>query len=113
LASITNPFSGGGLTPIIYASEILARHITSLEDYEKEVKKHPIGSPVLFKARQALSKLPDSDVVGLLSFITDAPHRKVKSPGISGFVKNLSLLTKPGPLINTYRAIRTSKTYDW
>lgn len=112
-AAITNPLSGSGLTPIIYASEILARHITNLEDYEKEIKKHPMCSPVLFKARQRLLKLGGSDVVGLLRFLSGAPHKKVKSPSISGFVKNLSLLTKPGTLIDTYRAIRISKTYGW
>ena len=112
-ASINNPFSGGGLTPIVYASEILAKHITNLKDYEKEVKKHPIGSPVLFKARQTLLKLADRDVICLLSFIIDVTHKRVKPAGISSFAKNLSLLTKPVALINTFRAIRISKTYGW
>jgi len=112
-ASITNPFSGGGLTPIIYASEILARHITSLEDYEKEVRKHPISSPVLFKSRQALLQLTESDAVGLLSFITGDFYSKVKLIRLDDIGKILSLLTKLGVLINTYRAIRISKTYGW
>lgn len=112
-ASTTNPLSGGGLTPIIYAGEILARHIASIRDYEKEVKQHPIGSPVLFKARRALSQLADSDVVGLLSFITGASERRARLPGIGGILRNLYLLTKLWLLISTYRAIRISRTYGW
>lgn len=112
-ASITNPFSGGGLTPIIYASEMLARHMANLEDYEKEVKSHPIGSPVLFKARQELLQVADSDVVGLLKLITSASHSKVKLTKLIGIFKDLSLLTNLGPLISTYQAIRISITYGW
>lgn len=112
-ASITNPFSGSGLTPIIYASEMLTRHIASLDDYEKEVKNHPIGSPILLKARQALLQLADRYAVGLLTFIIDTSHSKMKLTSLLGILRSLSLLTKLRSLISTYQAIRISKTYGW
>lgn len=112
-ASLTNPFSGGGLTPIMYAGEILARYITNLENYEKEVKKHPIGAPVLFKARQALLKLVDKDVVKLLTLLTSAAQNRAGFRGIATIIKCLSLLPKLRTLISTYRAIRISKIYGW
>ena len=112
-ASMPNPFSGGGLTPIVYASQMLARHISNLENYEREVKKHPIAAPVLSKARHVLLELADKDVGNLLSFLTE-PHRgKVKSPSIVRILKYPSLMLKLKALISTYQAVRISKNYGW
>jgi digeranylgeranylglycerophospholipid reductase len=110
--STTNPFTGGGLTSIIYTSEMLAKHITRLEEYEKEVKRHPMASPVLMKARQILLKLNDNDVARLLSFITqDTRSRKLSA--IPYIFRNVSLITKLSPLINVYRAVKISIDYGW
>jgi len=111
--STTNPFTGGGLTSIIYTSEMLAKHITKLEEYEKEVKRHPMASPVLLKARQILLKLNDNDVERLLSFITKDTNRSRKLSAIPYIFKNVSLITKLSPLINVYRALRISRDYGW
>ncbi len=112
-AAMTNPFSGNGLTPIIYAGDILVRHLTNLESYEMEVKKHPITSPILFKARQGLLKLADDDLVGLLSFLTGVSPERQDYLYIGSIVKGLSLLPKLQLLMRTYRAIKITKTYGW
>jgi flavin-dependent dehydrogenase len=110
-AAITNPLSGGGLTPIIYASQMLARHIRNLGDYEHEVKRHPIAASILVKMRHTLLELSDKDVANLLSFLTK-PHRKKRNLFIRA-IQYPSILSKLKLLVNTYRALRISKTYGW
>ncbi|MFQ6121637.1 MAG: NAD(P)/FAD-dependent oxidoreductase [Dehalococcoidales bacterium] len=112
-ASMPNPFSGGGLAPIIYASQILARHIGNLENYEREVKKHPIATPVLMKARHKLLELVDKDVVNLMNFLMESRRGKVKLPYAVRLLKYPSLMLKLRALISTYRALRITKTYGW
>ncbi|MFC1967965.1 NAD(P)/FAD-dependent oxidoreductase [Chloroflexota bacterium] len=110
-AAMTNPLSGGGLTPIIYASQMLARHIRNLKGYEHEVKKHPITAPILVKMRHALLELADKDVANLLSFLTE-PH-PIKRNLLIRTIQYLSLLQKLKLLVNTYQALKISKTYGW
>ncbi|MFC2068470.1 NAD(P)/FAD-dependent oxidoreductase [Chloroflexota bacterium] len=110
-AAMTNPMSGGGLTPIIYASQILARHIHNLKSYEHEVKKHPIAAPILAKMRHTLLELVDKDVANLLSFLTK-PHPK-KMALIIRTIQYPSLLQKLKLMLNTYQAFKILKTYGW
>lgn len=112
-AAMPNPFSGNGLTPIIYASQMLARHIRNLEDYESEVKKHPIAAPVLLKTRRVLLELTDKDVANLLSFLMESHRGKVKSPSVVRIIKYPSLMLKLKALISTYQALRISRNYGW
>ena len=112
-ASMVNAFSGAGLTPIIYSAELLARNISNLENYEREVKRHPMANPVLYRARRALSALADKDVVNLLRLITEPSFSKVKVPFVIRIIKYISLVLKLRTLINTYRTIKIAKTYGW
>jgi flavin-dependent dehydrogenase len=110
-AAITNPMSGAGLTPIIYASQILARNIRNLDDYEREVKKHAMAAPVLVKTRQTLLGLADKDVTNLLSFLIEPYPGKRLFPLRT--IKFLPLLKKPRLLMQMYQALRISKAYGW
>ncbi|RLC63934.1 MAG: hypothetical protein DRI01_04335 [Chloroflexi bacterium] len=112
-ASMPNPLSGGGLTPIIYAAQILAKHVRNLENYEREVKKHPIAAPVLWKARHVLLGSTDKDVVSLLSCLTEPQRGKIRYPSVVRILKYPSLMLKFKTLISTYQAVRISKTYGW
>jgi flavin-dependent dehydrogenase len=112
-ASMPNPISGGGLTPIIYAAQMLARHISNLENYEREVKKHPIAAPALWKARQVLLGLADKDVVNLLSFLTEPQPGKIRYPSLVRIFKYPSVILILKSLISTYQAVRISKDYGW
>lgn len=58
-ASMTNPLSCGGLTPIIHASSLLARNIDNLEKYQKKIKKHPMAHPIFLKAKNTLENAKD------------------------------------------------------
>jgi len=112
-ASMPNPLSGGGLTSIVYATQVLARHISNLKNYEWEVKKHPIAAPALWKARQVLLGLADKDVVNLLSSLTEPHHGKVKFPSVVRILKYPSLILELKALISVYQAVRISKDYGW
>lgn len=112
-ASMVNPFSGAGLTPIIYAAQILVRNISNLENYEREVKRHPMANPVLFKARHALTTLVDKDVINLLRLLTEPSHSKVEALFVTKIIKYILLVPKLRTLISTYRAIKISKNYGW
>ncbi|MFC1979416.1 NAD(P)/FAD-dependent oxidoreductase [Chloroflexota bacterium] len=110
-ASMPNPLSGGGLTPIIYAGQMLAKNINNLKNYEREVKRHPIASPVLAKARRALLELADKDLTNLLSLLTEPYGRKTIYPSIGRTVKYLSLIPKFKTLTSAYRALKITRTH--
>lgn len=112
-ASMVNPFSGAGLTPIVYAAQMLARNIRNLENYEREVKKHPIAATVLSKARRMLLELADKDLVNLLSFLTEPQRGKLKYPWVVRILKYPSLILELKALIVAYRAVRISKNYGY
>jgi len=112
-ASMVNPFSGAGLAPVVYAGLMLARNIPNLENYEREVKKHPIAATVLSKARHMLLKLADQDLVNLLSLLTEPQRGRVKYPSVVRILKYPSLILGLKALITTYRAVRICKNYGW
>lgn len=112
-ASMPNPLSGGGLPPIAHAAHMLARRISNLGNYEREVKKHPIAAPILCKVRQVLLELADEDLVNLLSLLTESHQGKAGFPSVVRILKYPSLMLKPRALLSTYRAVRIFKTYGW
>ncbi|UCH71472.1 MAG: NAD(P)/FAD-dependent oxidoreductase [Thermoplasmatales archaeon] len=61
-ASMTNPLSGGGITPIIHASSILAKNIYDFKNYEKEVQNHPMFHKDILKATNVLLKTDNNDL---------------------------------------------------
>jgi flavin-dependent dehydrogenase len=61
-ASMTNPLSGGGLTPIIHASGLLARYIDNLPGYEQAVHEHPMADQSIIRAKNTLLRLKVDDL---------------------------------------------------
>ncbi len=61
-ASMTNPLSGGGIAPIIYASDILSRNVYNLNIYEVEIKKHPMFHAAILKAKNVLMKATNTEM---------------------------------------------------
>lgn len=63
-AGQANPFTRGGITPIIHASKILVDCITegSLDQYEAHVRKHPTFSPVFSEANRIWQGLTNEDL---------------------------------------------------
>jgi len=93
-ASMTNPLSGGGLAPIIYASSILARNIGNLEGYEKEVKKHPISSPAVVKAKNLLMKLTNSELEKMGKLVDGRTFEEMRFSDILGMIGHPRLISK-------------------
>ncbi len=111
--SMVNPFSGAGLTPIIYAAQILVSNINTLRNYEKEVRRHPMANPVLSKARHALTELADKDMVNILRLITDPTQDERKASFTVRIIRSVPLLPKFRTLLNVYRAVKIAKNYGW
>ena len=112
-ASMPNPLSGGGLTPIVYASQVLAKNIDNLQNYEREIKRHPMASPTLVKARRVLLELSDKDMANLMNLLTEPPGGKSKYLSTGRILTCLSLIPKLKAIISTYRSLKISKTYGW
>ena len=110
-AGMPNPFSGNGLTPIIYAGQILARHIQNLGEYGSEVANHPIADPILLETRRVLLQLADKDVASLLSFLTGRHPGRLRA--LARIAKYPSLILKLKPLIQTGRVLKISMNYGW
>jgi len=108
--SITNPFSLGGLTPIIYASKILADNIENLERYEKEIKKHPICNPIFLKGSRAAESITNEEMEIAFNKINGKDIMKVKWRDV------MPLLRKPSLFIKMYyigRAMMESMKWGW
>ncbi len=112
-AAMLNPFSGGGLTPLVHAARLLTKHINNLEGYENEVKRHPMASPVLLQAKRHLLELGDRELADLLSLLTEPRHGGLRLPAAVRALKHPSLLLKLKALVSAYRALRISTDYGW
>ena len=110
-AAITNPMSGAGLTPIIYASQMLAKNMRNLDNYEREVKQHPMAAPLLVRMRQTLIELADQDLVNILSFLLG--NHLGKRSILLRATKLPSLFPKLNLVMNIYRGLKIAKTYGW
>lgn len=58
-AGMANSFSGGGIAPIVCASDILVNCIreNKIENYEKEIREHAAFSPYFYKAKKVIHSL--------------------------------------------------------
>ncbi len=82
-ACMANPFSLGGISPAIHAAKILAKNISDLKRYEKEIKAHPIMDSSLIKGKKALEKLKDEEMRMVFKRINGKEIREIKYKDIS------------------------------
>lgn len=82
-ASMPNPTSLGGLSPIICASQILARTMNNLEDYEIEIKNHPMANPILLKPRHALMSFSNRDLANVGKFLATVKLGATPYPAVT------------------------------
>lgn len=61
-ASMTNPLSGGGIAPIIYAAPVLCGNMDRLDAYEREIKNHPMFGSVVLRAKNTLMRATNDDM---------------------------------------------------
>ena len=112
-ASMPNPTSLGGLTPIVCASQILARHINNLAGYEVEVKNHPMADPVLLKPRQILMSFSSQDLANIGKFLAGFKHGEKPHPQLMKIARYPSLLLKLNKLRTIYQAGIITEDYGW
>ncbi len=109
-ACITNPFSLGGLSPIIYASKILADNINNLEEYGNKLMKHPILSPILLKGMLAARKMNNKEIELTFKNLNGKDFKEIKTKDF------LHLLIRPSILIKMYyvgKAFLHSLNWGW
>ena len=113
-ASMPNPTSLGGLTPIIHASQALARHIDNLEDYESEIKNHPLADPALLKAGRSLTELNNEELANFGKLFAEVQQAGLSfSYAIKTAKNHPSLFPKIGKLRTMYKAGRIVMDYGW
>ena len=112
-ASMPNPTSLGGLTPIICASQILARNINNLQAYEIEVKNHPMANPILLKPRHALMNFSNRDLANIGKFLAKVRQGEAPYPQLMKIGKYPSLILKLNKLRTIYQAGRITADYGW
>jgi len=109
-ASMTNPLSGGGLAPIVYASSILARNIDNLERYGEEIKEHPIASPVLVKAKNLLMELTNSELEKMGKLVDGRTFEEMRFSDILGMLGHPLLIPK---MFTLGRGIIITMKWGW
>jgi len=112
-ASMPNPSSLGGLSPIIYASQVLARNINNLEDYEREIRNHPMSNPILPKAGHTLVNLSNKDLANIGKFLSGVKKGEGRAPKIKRIAKYPSLFPKLNKLRTIYEAGKIAVDYGW
>ena len=112
-ASMPNPTSLSGLTPIICASQILASNINHLEAYQVQVKNHPMANPILLKPRQTLMSFSNHDLANVGRFLAEVKHGEEPYPKLMKIAKYHSLLLKLNKLRTIYEAGRITEDYGW
>jgi len=112
-AAMPNPLTGGGLTPVVYAAQMLARNIDNLDGYQREVRQHPMAAPVLTRTKEMLLNLSDRDIRYLANFVTDHQRGGRKLPFFARLVKYPGLLLRLNLLQRVYRSIKISRIYGW
>lgn len=93
-ASMTNPLSSGGLSPIIYASALLSEHINDLERYEREIKSHPMASPLFLKAKNKLVHLTNHELTAIGKLFDGKTLEKINFFDFLALVRHPFLISK-------------------
>ena len=109
-ASMTNPFSGGGLTPIIHASSILSENIDNLKNYEQEIKKHPMSDPVLVKAKNLLMELTNRELEKMGKLVDGRSYEEMRFSDILRAAFHPMLIPK---MLAFGKAIVISMKWGW
>lgn len=92
-ASITNPFSLGGISPAIHAGKILSENVENLKEYERKVM-HEICNPVLIKGRKAVENLRKEEMEILFKKISGKEIGEIKIKDFLHLILHLCLFRK-------------------
>ena len=109
-ASMTNPLSGGGLVPIILASEILCRNIYNLAAYEREIKKHPMFHGVILKAKNVLIRASNAELEKMGKMVDGKVFEETRYSDLLGVIRYPALLPK---MIVLGRGVTLAMRWGW
>jgi digeranylgeranylglycerophospholipid reductase len=112
-ASMPNPMTLGGLSPLVLASRLLAENLDNLTEYEKQVRKHPMASPILLRAGQALVDFNNDDLASVGEFLDGINKKWGRAPTPKRIARFPALLPKLGSLRTLYKAGRITLDYGW
>jgi flavin-dependent dehydrogenase len=112
-ASMPNPSGSSGLAPIIQASQILKRNINRLEDYEREVKNHPMANPILRQGALIMKSFTNRDLANIGKLFSGLKEGEGHAPYINRVIKYPALLLKLNKLWTVYKAGRMAMDYGW
>lgn len=93
-ASMTNALSGGGLGPIIYAARLLADNINHLQEYQRQVHRHPIAHPHIIRGKNVLVSLSNRDLHTMGSLFNGMDLRHVRRRDMAGILRHPLLIPK-------------------
>lgn len=112
-AAMPNPSGSSGLAPIIQASQILKRNINRLEDYQREVKNHPMATPFLQKGALIMKNFTNQDLANIGKLFSGLKEGQGHAPYITRVIKHPALLPKLRKLWTVYKAGKMAMDYGW
>ncbi len=112
-AAMPNPSGSSGLAPIIQASQILKRDINHLENYEREVKNHPIAHPILRQGALIMKSFTNQDLANIGKLFSGLKDGEGHAPYITRVIKHPALLPRLRKLWTVYKAGKMAMDYGW
>ena len=91
---MTNSLSGGGLGPILYAAQLLAKNITNLVAYERLVRRHPIANPAIIRGKKVLESITNAQLEKMGSLFNGMDLRNVRRRDMARILKYPLLIPK-------------------
>ncbi|MBN1862051.1 MAG: NAD(P)/FAD-dependent oxidoreductase [Dehalococcoidales bacterium] len=112
-ASMPNPAGLSGLSSIIQASRLLADNIENLENYQRQVKSHPMADPALLRGGRIMIDLGNRDLTYIGKFFAGVKQGEGHAPRVTRIIKYPRLLLKLNKLRKVYRAGKMAMDYGW
>jgi digeranylgeranylglycerophospholipid reductase len=112
-AAMPNPSGSSGLAPIIQASQILKRNIDHLEDYQREVKNHPMANPILPKGALIMKSFTNQDLANIGKLFAGLKEGAGHAPYLTRVMKHPVLLPRLKKLWTVYKAGKIAMDYGW
>jgi len=93
-ASIVNPLSGGGLSPIFFAALKLSENIYELQQYNKIITNHYISKPCIVKARKTVLNSNNDELAKMGKVFDGKKLEDLRFYNLFGVLKHPLLIPK-------------------
>jgi len=109
-ASMTNALSGGGLGPITYAAHILAKNITNLAAYQREVHQHPFANPAIARGKKVIESSTNTELEKMGSLFNGMDLHNVRRIDMARILKYPLLISK---FLLLERSVQFTLRWGW